>query len=120
MEIEMSDSERYTQISCACSAVWTEDRMDPGPTCPLCAHYEPWPLLNNCKHLSVDDGCLFDLTATQLIELLEGCGFRGSASVARGRTSSGCWSYQHKAEKTTWTISVEVSRYTGADVVRSA
>src|SRR2546428_2691981 len=117
----MLDTDRYVHIGCACGAEWIEDRMEPGPVCPSCTHYEPWPLVEHCSRLGVDGPGQFDVAATKLAQFLGSCEFRTSpqAETSRGKTKTGCWTYIHKDGKTSWTISVEVSRYTDTDAVRS-
>src|SRR5207245_1396215 len=117
----MADNERYTSMSCACSATWTEDRMEPGPSCPVCHHYEPWPLVQNCRRLGVMGPRQFDEPATELANYLGSCGFKSSlqSAASSGRTETRCFAYLHKQGNTTWTISVDVSRYTDTDTVRS-
>ena len=117
----MTETDRYLAMNCACSAIWIEDRMEPGPSCPVCHHYEPWPLVENCPRLGVEGPGQFDEPATELAKYLGSCGFKSSLQAAKssGRTETRCFTYQHKHGSTSWTISVELSRYTDTDAVRS-
>ena len=121
MDSEMSVSERYVSMTCACSATWIEDRMEPEATCPACGHREPWPLAENCPRIAVTGPWQFDEPAMQLAKYLGSCGFGTSpqAVESSGRTETRCFTYLHKQGNTSWTISVEVSRYTDTDAVRS-
>lgn len=102
----MTNDDRYIQMACACSAQWIEDRMEPGSVCPSCTHYEPWPLVENCKRLGVCDPGQFDVSAAPMIEFLESCGFRCPSKTIRssGKTKTGCWTYSHKDGSASWTI----------------
>ena len=70
-----ADSQSYIEMCCACGAIWIEDRMDPGPSCPSCRHYEAWPLVQNCHYLAVANPPQLDLTLIELQELLQLCAF---------------------------------------------
>ena len=115
-------SQRYIEMCCACGAIWIEDRMDPGPTCPSCRHYEAWPLVQNCRYLAVSDRPQLDLTLAELQELLQLCAFtevRGRSRTS-GRVKTVTWGYTHKEGKIAWTLEVEVSRHAGDEVLKCA
>jgi len=117
----LSESDRYVAMTCACGAEWIEDRMEPGPTCPLCNHSEPWLLVEKCPRLGIIRPGQFDEPATQLAKYLGSCGFKSSlqARKSSGRTETRCFTYVHRQGNTAWSISLEVSRYTDTDAVRS-
>lgn len=117
-----SDPQRYVQMYCACCAGWIEDRMEPGPVCPACRHYEPWPLVQNCRYLAVSEETQLDFTVGEIVELLENCAFTDLRSKQRssGRVKIATWSYTHKEGKVTWTIEMEVGRHAGDEVLKYA
>src|SRR5436309_11163159 len=95
----MTDPDRYTRMTCcACPAEWVEDRLEPGPRCPRCRHYEPWPLLENCPRLSAVDGPPFESSASDFSKLLAECGFHstGRPIGQPGRSYIARWLYNHR------------------------
>ena len=116
----MSDSARYVLMTCACGANWFEDRMAPGPACPMCGHQETWGDLDRSPLFSVDGPGQFGVPASHLFETLQRCAFKGRLSrPKRGHVEIGLWRYEHSDAATRWTISVEVGVHKGEDVVRS-
>ena len=89
----MTDDTRYVRTACGCGANWIEDRMQPGPTCPVCGHSEPWDLVGECDRLYPHEAGTFDVAASDVIELLELCAFKGTLRRhKRGHVDLGRWS----------------------------
>ena len=116
----MSDHGRYVRMACCCCAAdWIEDRMEPGPSCPVCGHQVPWASIGD-SDLSVEGPGMFDVSAGHLIDLFGHWGFLGSLiRPSGGRVDFGSWIYEDDRCDPTWEIAVDVAVYTDTDVLRS-
>ncbi len=116
----MPDDTRYVEMSCACAADWIEDRIEPGPTCPVCGHHESWESLESCSRFLPLGPREFDVSADDLTGLLERRAFRGSLSRTNGgHVDVGRWTYRHRDGGTTWKVTVDIEVFSGKGLVRS-
>ncbi len=116
----MSDDTRYIEMACACGTDWIEDRLEPGPLCPICGHQERWTSLADCDQLSVEGPGEFDLAASDLIGLLKNWGFYGSLRrSSRGQLEVGRWKYQLEDEGISREVTVELTVHKDQDKIKS-
>ena len=115
----MSDDTRYVRVACACGADWIEDRMEPGPSCPVCGHQEPWGSVEDCSRLFPQGPAKFGLPASKVIDLLERCAFTGSLTEKRRGSDAGRWAYEHQDGGTAWTILIDIEVFREEDRLRS-
>ena len=105
----MVEDTRYVRMACACGADWIEDRMEPGPSCPLCGYLVPWDQVDDAD-LSVEGPGMFDVSAGHLIELFGHWGFSGSLTQpGRGRVDVGSWTHGDDRCDPAWKIIVDVA-----------
>ena len=123
LRVEVTYTDRYTRMACcACPADWVEDRLEPGPRCPRCQHYEPWPLLENCAKLqAIDEGLLFEATVSGLAKLLTDCAFQADRRPARqpGRSLITRRVYTHKDGGPSRSIEIAIDAFPEEDMIRS-
>ena len=117
----MVEDTRYMRMACACGADWIEDRMEPGPSCPVCGHHMPWDQVDvACSRLFPQGPGEFDLPAGDVIDLLERCAFIGSlTSTRRRRVDAGRWAYEHRDGDTSWKLLIDIEAFRGEDRLRS-
>ena len=115
----MSDDTRYICMACACGADWVEDRMEPGPTCPVCAQTVPWAAIDEAD-LGVQGPGTFDVSGSHLVDLFGHWGFQGSlVQPTRGRVDVGRWICGHDGCDRRWEITIDAAVYKETDVLRS-
>ena len=115
----MVEDTRYVRMACTCGADWIEDRMEPGPTCPVCDHHVPWDSLDD-SDLSVEGPGMFDVSGGHLIDLFGDWGFLGSLTQpGHGHVDVGSWTYGEDCLQPAWEVVVDVAVYRGTDVLRS-
>jgi hypothetical protein len=116
----MTNETRYEQMACSCGSQWIEDRMQLGPTCPFCGHHERWDSVEGCSRLFIEGPGEFDMSATELIALLERCAFTGSLTKPkRGRVDVGRWVYDHKDGDTGWKLLIDIEVFKDHGGIRS-
>ena len=116
----MTDDTRYVEMACACGTDWIEDRLEPGPSCPICGHLERWASLADCDQLFAEGPGEFDLAASDLIGLLKNWGFYGSLRhSSRGQLEVGRWKYQLEDQGVAREVIVELTVHKGEDKIKS-
>ena len=116
----MKTESRYVTMACACGSDWVEDRMQPGPTCPVCGEHEPWAEVEDSDCLCVAASGEFDLSASQLMGLFEAWGFQEARRLTtQGYIEKGSWDREQEEDDPAWRIAVDVEVFRDADKIRS-